>query len=447
MNVKTKRNMGLSSMILSFFFLFNPDFSAVDPIPDIIGYAILYFALVNLADVNYHFEEARIKFKYAIYAGFAEIAAILILFGIVAPSERSMFTLIIAFVFSVIDLIILLPAYKEFFEGFINLGTLNDGEAMFVQRNGRGEYTDRTYHFTVAFVITKSVCACLPEFSALIENEQYRFITILRFFGFIITMVVGIIWLVKIIGYVRAIKKDRVFIDSISEKYKSMVITRPGLFTKRQLLFGIGCIFAGFALSLDIYGDYYNFIPDFLSAAAICFGCFKLKKFSRRWISVFAVSALYGGVSLVSWVQSLKFFKEYYPQSVLKKIEAAKMYNFIYSTYICNAVIFTALVVLCVLMLSDIAKTHAAPRTKDKLSKDDLYYEELSNSSLILCIFAALSSIMTLYYKYSITRYSYDWYIHFAIIFTVVCDLIFVAYAYHFCDLMKKEIANRYALC
>ena len=100
MNVKTKRNMGLSSMILSFFFLFNPDFSAVDPIPDIIGYAILYFALVNLADVNYHFEEARIKFKYAIYAGFAEIAAILILFGIVAPSERSMFTLIIAFVFS-----------------------------------------------------------------------------------------------------------------------------------------------------------------------------------------------------------------------------------------------------------------------------------------------------------------------------------------------------------
>lgn len=446
MSTKARKGMGLPLFILSFFFLFNPDLSLIDPIPDIIGYVIMYFALSCLSDVNYHFEEARTKFKYGIYAGICELVALAILFGLVSEAERSISILLFTFVFGVADIIILLPAYRELFEGFVNLGTLCDGEAMFSDKMGRANYTERVSLTTVIFVIVKSALTCLPELTSLINNSEYRFIGLLRFFAVIIMLAVGIVWLVCIVKYVYRIYKDEKFIDNVTQKYNAFVIERPLLFKKRRLLFGIGVICIGLALSVDIYGDYFNFLPDFICAAVVIFGLWTLREFSPKWKPAAAISALYGIISTVSWVLSLKFFNEYYPEAALKNADAYDKYSLMLSADVIDAVCFVILAVALVVFLCDVAKTHAAPKDKDTLTKGDLYHEELMRGIKIFIALAVLSSIMTLYYVYFITSSSNAWYVEMAVIFTAASDIAFAAYTYFFTGALKKEISSRYAL-
>ena len=445
MNTSQKKRMGLSLIIASFFFLFNPEFAAVDPIPDLCGYIIMYFALTKLSDIDIHIEEARRKFKHAIYVGIAELAALAILFGLVIESERSITLLIMTFVFGIADLVVLLPAFKELFEGFSSLGMLCDGSAMFKTRKG-GNRTEGVLLITRIFVILKAILACLPEFTSLINNAQYRFVGILRFFAVIICLVVGIIWLVKIVAYISAIKKDKLFIENISEKYATLRETRPLLFVKRRIIFGIGVICIGLALSLDIYGDYFNFLPDFLGAAVILFGAVSLRKFSPRWRLVSVLSVIYGLISAASWTLSVRFFNEYYPEAAQKVTDAYNKYQTMFYADIADAVFFVILVISCVLLFTDIAKTHAAPKDKDTLTSGDLFFEELQKTKFILILLAILSSAATLYYVYFLTSYSSVWYIEMSVIFTLVCDVAFAAYAIWFGNNLKKEISARYAL-
>ena len=445
MNTSQKKRMGLSLIIASFFFLFNPEFAAVDPIPDLFGYVIMYFALTRLSDIDIHIEEASRKFKHAIYVGIAELAALAILFGLVIESERSITLLIMTFVFGIADLVVLLPAFKELFEGFSSLGMLCDGSAMFKTQKG-GNRTEGVLLITRIFVILKAILACLPEFTSLINNAQYRFVGILRFFAVIICLVVGIIWLVKIVSYISAIKKDKLFIENISEKCATLRETRPLLFVKRRIIFGIGVICIGLALSLDIYGDYFNFLPDFLGAAVILFGAVSLRKFSPRWRLVSVLSVIYGLISAVSWTLSVRFFNEYYPEAAQKVADAYNKYQTMFYADIADAVFFVILVISCVLLFTDIAKTHAAPKDKDTLTSGDLFFEELQKTKFILILLAILSSAATLYYVYFLTSYSSVWYIEMSVIFTLVCDMSFAAYAIWFGNNLKKEISARYAL-
>ncbi len=445
MNTKQKR-MGFSLMIASFFFLFNPEFAAIDPIPDLFGCVLMYFALTKLSDINVHFEEARVKFKRAIYVGIAELVALAILFGLVIESERSITLLIMTFVFGIADIIVLLPAFKELYEGFANLGMLCDGSAMFKNKKGKENRTESVLLITRIFVISKAALACLPEFTSLINNSEYRFVGILRVFAVIISLVIGIIWFIKSISYITAIKKDKSFIDNISKKYTVLRETRPLLFVKRRLIFGIGIICMGLALSIDLYGDYFNFLPDFVGAAVILFGACSLRKFSPRWKLVSALSVIYGFISAASWTLSLRFFNEYYPQAAQKITDAYNKFQAMFYADIADAVFFVILVISCVLLFADVAKTHAAPKDKDVLCKGDLFFEELKKSKIILILLAILSSAVTIYYVYFLTSYSNAWYIRMSFVFTFVCDIAFAAYAIWFGNTLKKEISSRYSL-
>lgn len=446
MNTKQKKGMGLSLIIASFFFLFNPEFAAVDPIPDLIGYVIMYFALTRLSDIDVHMEEARRKFKHAIYVGIAELVALALLFGLVIESERSITLLIMTFVFGIADILILIPAYRELFEGFANLGMLCDGSAMFIKKNGKGNRTEAVTLITKIFVISKATLACLPEFTSLINNSEYRFVGVLRVFAVFISLIVGLIWLVTITRYINTINKDKPFIESICEKYSILRQTRPLLFVKRRLIFGVGVICVGLALSIDLYGDYFNFLPDFLCAAIILFGAFSLRKFSRRWKLVSVISVIYGLISATSWTLSLRFFNEYYPQAAQKVTDAYNKYQAMFYADITDAVFFIILVISCAVFLGDIAKTHAAPKDKDRLSKGDLYFEELQRGTIIFILIAILSSVVTIYYVYSLKSYSNAWYIEMSVIFTLACDVAFAAYCIWFGNTLKKEISSRYSL-
>lgn len=440
------KSMGISLIILSCFFIFNPDMSAADPLPDLFGYAVMYIALARLSDIDYHFNEARKKFRYGIYTGIAEIVALIMLFGLVTPSERALSILILTFVFGLADIFIVVTGFKELIEGFESLGTLCDGRAMFIKRNGKNGYSEKIYRLTVIFAVAKAACTCLPECTSLIDNAEYRFVGVLRGFGIIISLIFGTVWLVSCVRFLVAIKKDRIFIDNILTKYNTFAACHPDVFTKRALLTGIGIICIGFMLSIDIYGDYYNYLPDFVGAVIIFFGVFSLRSFSPKWKMTAITSLIYTVISAASWIASLNYLNQYTPHDSLKISDAYYKFYTMFFVDIADALVFSALAVLAVLFMADIAMTHAAPRGQGLLKKDDFYYEELTKSKRIFVLLAILSSAMTLYYIYFTSSYSDEWHIRMSVIFTAICDISFAVYAFWFGNALKKEISRRYEL-
>lgn len=447
MNIKSSNKLGFFGITVSLFFFFNPNFAVVDPIPDIIGYIIMYFSLRRLSDLDYHFDEARKRFKYAIWAGIAELVSLAILFGFVIESEKSLTILTLTFLFGVADMLIVIPAFKNFFEGFSNIGILNNGEAMFKDRKSRGNYTERITVFTSAFIIIKAVGAFLPELTSLIDNSEYRFIGILRTLSAIVVLVVGIIWLISVFRYIRSIYKDKTFIENTTRQYASFVADRPLLFVKRQLLSGINIIFCGLLLSINFHIDYFNVIPNFISATVLLIASFKLYKFGKNFKITGIVSAIYIAVSVISQILSVNFFNNYYPQDAMKNMEIyGKFITMFASNAICE-IIFIVLVVCIAISLGNIAIHHTAPNGKDILSRGDLYYDEIRKGKIILIVLTIVDSIFKLYYLGAITSNSSVWYIEMATIFTFAFDIIFVGYAYLFCNTLKSEISHKYINC
>jgi hypothetical protein len=203
---KARKNLGLGLVCLSFVFLFNPMLAVIDLLPDVIGYLLLCIGISQLADMNYHFEEALRYFKRMILVSSIQLFSIFILFGFVTGRERPTTILLLTFTFAVIDVIFLIHAYNQFFEGFLYLGSRMDAKNVFhteeqltrlekrqqlrEERMARKEVDAprRRYRrripkapktntalasgFTTVFIVLKAILTVLPEFTALSEQSD-----------------------------------------------------------------------------------------------------------------------------------------------------------------------------------------------------------------------------------------------------------------------------------
>ena len=128
---KVKKNLGIGKLFIAAIFLFNPNIVIIDFLPDFIGYIFLLLGISQLADLNYHFEESKNLFKRMFVVSLAQFFAIFIVFGILPTREQSSALMLMSFAFGALELILLIPAFKAFFDGFIYLGSRHTSTAIF----------------------------------------------------------------------------------------------------------------------------------------------------------------------------------------------------------------------------------------------------------------------------------------------------------------------------
>lgn len=447
MGKKNKGGMRLLLIVISLFFLFDPYISVIDIIPDIIGYFLMYLALSRLSDINCHMEEARKRFKYAAWTCLARYASLAVLFGLVTESERAVSVLIVTFVFGVSDILIVIPAFKELFEGFSSLGVLCDGKSMYIDKRGRSGYTERISGITYAFIIVRALGAFLPELTSLINNSQYRFVGLLRALSFIIVLAVGAVWLIRTVIFFLRVRRETVFISNICQKHATLVTERPLIFKARRLICGVSVILTGYILSLNIYGNYFNIIPDFICAALILAGVILLRRYSSSWKSVGIFAVIYIVMSSVAWGTSIGFFSKYYPQDAMKNAEIHGKFFSMLALDAISEICFVLLTAALVRFIFDIFTHHASPEGKILSAENDMSASDISKKGKIFCGLCALSGAVTMYYVYSLTSYSSAWYIEMATTITFMCDVLLMGYAYSLFSRIKKEISTRYSAC
>ena len=93
-------------------FLFNPTVNLIDVLPDVIGYLLILKGLYKLADLNGKIKAARQKFKAAVWIASGELLVML-----AASVLEATWYLVFSFVFCVLKLIYLIPAFVNLFEG------------------------------------------------------------------------------------------------------------------------------------------------------------------------------------------------------------------------------------------------------------------------------------------------------------------------------------------
>ena len=465
MSGRLSRNIGFTLLPFAFLFLFEPGISATDILPDCIGYAIICLAIRNLADINNRINDAFKGFMKGILISLLRLVAVYVLDKFFIESEMSIGLLLFSFTFAFFELIVLIPAYRCLFEGLLSLGITYDGTAVYSKKvrkvkklvNGGEEYedtvvsrknlTEKAYGITVWFTVIRAACMTLPEFTSLPTDASYEFVSLLRFFGFVIALPFGITWLIKMIAYCVKIKRDKRFIANLSELYLKNAKEHPNLYVSRSLLIGLYTMLVAFVLCIDLYSDYVDMVPGYLFYIAVALGGLLLVRFSKKSIALIVTCAVGGSISYYAHKATVAFHSEFYPAAVKKSIDAYNAYYKMFGLHIAETVITFFAVVLTLLVLWDVYKAHSESSLSDS-EREARYFRKRfltgGISALTLGVLAALSNV---YYVYSQPFYQTEqWYFYYSSIISITVDLIFVFSICFFIGFIINSVKYRYRL-
>ncbi len=406
--------MGLLLAILATLFFWNPNVNIIDFLPDWIGYILLCTALTKAAWLNENIEAALRTFRTMIFVDMGKWLAILWVFGLNVLSERNSSLLLWAFVFAVAELILLIPAYTKLFGGLIELGYFYPNTAVFGNDKQAKTPTDKIRRATVTFVAIKAVLSVLPEFADLSNSSYdessaffniYRHIGTMRTLSFLVVLVVGVVWAVRMICYWQRVRRDTAFVGGMYEKYSSEIAPKTGRFVRRNFDLVYLLTIIGLCLTVDMRIDYQNLLPDCLAAIAFAVAFLILQKRTAIATAPWIVScSAYFGVSLAAAIAEYRFFAEYRYSSIWRSEEAMNGYVWFVILNILKILCFLVLLGILLRALWRVIEAHTgyvAGRNqmgeKEQLMVRSLQ-KDLKGSLIIAYVFAVLYGIADIAY-------------------------------------------------
>ena len=157
---------------------------------------------------------------------------------------------------------------------------------------------------SVIFVIVRAFCSVLPELTAIAETgsgyvesnpiedfSALRWILIL--FLAVFSLIVGIVWLVRMIRYFNVFRKDREFLNVLQKKYEAEILPNQGLWVKRKSLAFCAVATAAYAFLMCLRVDWFLLVPKlenrgFDFAVYDLFGFFPVPEFLFGAVMIFA---------------------------------------------------------------------------------------------------------------------------------------------------------------
>lgn len=454
-NKKKDVNLGFMSIALASVFFFNSNINIIDVIPDLIGYIIISLALVSLSFLNEDIDKAGRFFRYMIIVEACKFLSLLWVFGLGRPDERETGTLLLTFVFAIIEAGILFVAYSSLFEGIQSLGFAHKNTAVLGTSNPEEKsYTEKARAFTLFFVIFKSAMAVLPEFANLTSYTYtegssimylYDFIGIMRAFAFIIVTVVGIVWMTKFIKYFKRLSKDSDFCGELEVIYIERVLSKRGPMIK----FNMGIVFFLFSAALvfmfDLRFDGVNITPDFIGAMLIILAIVFLNKYDKSPKKLLKLSSIgYFVASASAYASEILFYEKYYYTAIFRSTAAKVCYILWCSLRVLSTIFFALVVLAYIQTLYSIIKEHTGyvygRESEVNEAKLREYHKESARKLPPIAIGAILVVASDIFYIFGAERVGY------AGALNIVATIIFVVSAIKAMYEIQSDIEIKYML-
>ena len=256
-------------LIVAAWFLFNPNVTILDILPDAVAYALILYTLRHVTAFVPYMQEAADAFRKLFYVSLIKIPALFIM--LVMASQRITIALF-SLSFAVVELVFLFPAFTHLFEGLYYLGQRFECTAA-IRCEGFPRRVETVRTVTYLFLAIRALLSTLPDFVFLLEydpltgkgmtitNTQYAFVLTV---AFLFALAMGIVWLTAILHYLRGLAKDEGIlaltppgdVDMMNRESKRFQLSIP------YFLFAVAAI-----LSIDFVADNSSVLPDYLCAS------------------------------------------------------------------------------------------------------------------------------------------------------------------------------------
>lgn len=311
--------MHFSLILIGLLFVFSPDLSIFDFLPDFIGWFFITLGLSKFADIESRGEDAK------------KLALRMILFSAV-KLFLSLFTfrygtadmLLITFSYSVVELVTVIPFCTNFFMG-LDYSSMRIGCSLDSEKLG----TVKLY--LQVFFIVKNLFAFLPATVAFFDTEATGEFSANTWFidfeaamrslmviGFLFSVIMSVVMISYFTSFFVKLIKNKELISKMKDYRKDMFLKNPNLLIKKNISFVL--TFFSFALVFfaDFYIDSLDILPTFVAFLLIFVASLYLKKQMRVKVNLLIISSLLGfALSLINfiyrlfWATKSKFNVEY----------------------------------------------------------------------------------------------------------------------------------------
>lgn len=390
---KLTRCLGLSYIVAGACFLFEPYIGIIDLLPDCLGYLFLFLGLYRFADMDDRLGEALKGARNLALVGIARWIAMFLAFGFVSPTEQPVFMLLALFSLAVLDCIALIPMWKHFCGGFLYMGSRYDATAMFDRRRiggklGNYNAVEKYTAVSVVFFILREALAVLPELTVLSHEKggaelgqgthYYDFVGMFRGIGILISLVLGIIWLILTICFIRKLKGDKPFFAKLAEKYRREILTRHDMWAMRAVRASMICLVVAAVFSLDFYLDGVNLLPDVLAAVMLILSVWFIRAYAGKNPLLLGLIAAFGVVSAIPWVMQIrKYFVWGDTAEIFRHDETFARWQTVMVLQVIGSALFILAFALILRHLYRMVKRYTGLRA---FREDSTYAEERSES-------------------------------------------------------------------
>ena len=411
---KSMKNVKYGWLIFALIMLFNPNLHLIDILPDFIGFFILAKFIERAADAAPYFEEARAAFVKLGYISLAKIPALFVI--VLVRSKNTLDNDIIALfalVFTTVELLYLFPAIKNMFDALTYLGergrvpTLIKGDTLIS--------TDALRSFTFVFATLKCSLYTLPEFLKLTKSVDIGSTTSIlmgsRLYPLAVlaaqslVLIIGSVWLFRMMIFARRIKKDGTFYSAIEEiatvnsyeEYEKKVHNR---FVNRVFLYFILSAIFSFDLTFSDYNDI-NLLPSFISGIFFAFGVLGLIKCigDKKMRTIAIVTALlYNAAALVKYIFEIKFLDKFNYADLFRHYSetANAEYRKIEIFAVVEFIFYIALTVIFFLSMKKYTDTKLGRWREDSNPNVKAqYYREINVKTVILTVICFLVGLVS----------------------------------------------------
>lgn len=338
---ETKRKSIYPSVIFALIFLFNPNISVIDILPDFIAYFVLSKAFLYASDCAPHFEQARVAFKKLGWLSFAKFFGLIVIFLVRRQnSSDSDIIPLVTLAFAICEILLSVIAIRHIFNALFYLGNRSIALATIKPFKviGITVRPETVRNLSFFFSLIKCVAYFAPTpmlltrdyFTSFIANSPTKWFIFILLFSFFVSLIAGIVWLIFVLGYAKAIQREKNFFKALDSLLKNNVDFSIERKEKLRSLISALTFFSVasfFTLELALVENYdVNLIPHFIYATIMFFGALKITRLTKKSFMLITSGAVYILTSFIAYFLQTSFLTKYGYALLVIKGEAREAY-------------------------------------------------------------------------------------------------------------------------
>lgn len=359
--------MGFGAVIAGLILLFNPVISVVDIIPDAIGFFLIVGGLTKMSYFVNQIAQARSLFLKLAFVEVIKIFSIAFI-----PYTSGSALVLMTFVFGVVELIIFIPAVNNLFEGLSFAGLWYNGTAMYKKktvRNREVELLTSVKRFVLFFYVFRVCATFIPEMTELqmydylgevktIQRSLVSYKPVLYVMFSLAVIIIGIIYIKKVVSYFGMIAKDKPFIDSLNRKYTVDILSNDTFFIALSMKRATMLFIFSTVASIMFYVEGVNMFVGIISAALLICAAVIVRRYVKLATFIIPIAAVRGILSVVNLIRQYNYFAEYTVEAIDHIETAHNMYYSMAMLECVEYILALAAVLLFIISLMKAVKAH-----------------------------------------------------------------------------------------